>query len=157
MKKFLLLAGISVLALNSCKDEDIQYWELDQMNGTWKYDKMQLQPRIKVNGVIVDGPVQNTTFTGCDAENSMVFQKDAKKVTTTTYQDIGNGACGVVGTEEQDFQYDSSARTLTFITPGVDPDVYQVEILTKDVLQLMKATDYNNDNIEDVVRLTLKR
>ena len=157
MKKFLLFAGISALALNACKDEDIQYWELDQMNGTWKYDKMQIQYRKKVNNVIVDGTLQNTTFTGCDAQNTMVFQKDAKKVTTTTYQDIGNGACGVVNTEEQNFQYDSSARTITFTTPGVEPETYQVEILTKDVMQLMIEEDVDGDNLIDVLHLTLKR
>ena len=59
MKKHLLLFAFSVLALNSCKEDDVFGYELDMLKGNWKTEKTE----------IISG-----------ADNTTVLNTDIKKI-----------------------------------------------------------------------------
>ncbi len=146
MKKFLLLAGFSALVLSSCKDDDIKYWDLEILNGTWKFDKVETISGKDGKTLIVSNPA-----VGCDAKNTITFTSDNYKVRLQTYQGTGT-VCTPFIDETANFSYDEDLRMLTFSEDNIEVEKYQVIVLSKDMLELRPMTpvaDANDDNVPD--------
>ncbi len=155
MKKFLLLAGISVLTIQSCKDDDIQYWDLEILSGTWKYDKTETVSGKDGKTIIVTNPAVD-----CEVKNTVTYTTDDKKARVQQFQGTAPSNCTVLIDETVEFNYDADTRTITYHVGGVQIETYNVIVLSKDMLELRPLTpvaDANDDNIPDIEYIYFKR
>lgn len=153
MKKQLLLFAFSALALTSCKDDDLQAYEMDMMKGDWKEVKREVISG-KDNKTVLDTEI----ITGCAAKNTLFFKTDFT-MSYTAY--IGTGTdCHVSQKTTGSYTYDQETKILGFKVADEDPQNYRIDILTsKDlrVAELFGSYDKDGDKIPDVTYVTYKR
>ncbi|SIT05061.1 Lipocalin-like domain-containing protein [Chryseobacterium ureilyticum] len=153
MKKQLLLFAFSALALTSCKDDDLQAYEMDMMKGDWKEVKREVISG-KDNKTVLDTEI----ITGCAAKNTLFFKTDFT-MSYTAY--IGTGTdCQVSQKTTGSYTYDQETKILGFKVADEDPQNYRIDILTsKDlrVAELFGSYDQDGDKIPDVTYVTYKR
>lgn len=153
MKKQLLLFAFSALALTSCKDDDLQAYEMDMMKGDWKEVKREVISG-KDNKTVLDTEI----ITGCATKNTLFFKTDFT-MSYTAY--IGTDAdCQVSQKTTGSYTYDQESKILGVKVADEDPQNYRIDILTsKDlrVAELFGSYDQDGDKIPDITYVTYKR
>ncbi|MET3037079.1 lipocalin family protein [Chryseobacterium sp. NRRL B-14859] len=153
MKKQLLLFAFSALALTSCKDDDLQAYEMEMMKGDWKEVKTEV-----ISGKDNKTVLSTTTPQGCSTKNTLFFRTDFY-VSYTAYS--GTGAdCQVNGKSEGKYTYDEESKILGIKFDNDENKDYRVDILTsKDlrVAQKFGSFDQDGDKVPDIVYITYKR
>ncbi|HCA06366.1 MULTISPECIES: lipocalin family protein [unclassified Chryseobacterium] len=153
MKKQLLLFAFSALALTSCKDDNLEAYELEMMSGDWKVSKIQT-----ISGKDNKTVLLTETPSGCDAKNTLHFRSDY--YTSYTYYSGTGVDCQISGKNEGKFTYTEESKLLSIKNDNDTERWYRVEILTSQDLkmaQLYGAYDYNNDGTDDLIYVTYKR
>lgn len=153
MKKQLLLFAFSALALTSCKDDNLEAYELEMMSGDWKVSKIQT-----ISGKDNKTVLLTETPSGCDAKNTLHFRSDY--YTSYTYYSGTGVDCQISGKNEGKFTYTEESKLLSIKNDNDTERWYRVEILTSQDLkmaQLYGAYDYNNDGTDDLIYITYKR
>ncbi|REC46415.1 lipocalin family protein [Chryseobacterium pennipullorum] len=161
MKKQLLLFAFSALALTSCKDDDLQAYEMDIMKGDWKEVKTEVISG-KDNKTVLD----TKTPEGCNVKNTLFFRTDFY-VSYTAY--VGTGAdCQAAAKNEGTYTYDADNKNLGIKFKGTESEDagetesmdYRVDILTNQQLRLAQKFgnfDVDGDKIPDITYITYKR
>lgn len=153
MKKQLLLFAFSALALTSCKDDDLQAYEMDMMKGDWKEVKTEV-----ISGKDNKTVLSTNTPTGCGLKNTLFFRTDFF-VSYTAY--TGDGAdCQITVKSEGTYTYDQDSKILGIKFDEDDNRNYRVDILTSRDLRLAQQFgnfDQDGDKIPDVTYVTYKR
>lgn len=144
MKKLLL----GVLALGflatSCKKDDDNNSPSAMLVGTWKVSKT-----VVISGK--DGSILSSDIvTGCSAQDNTEFRSD-KTFINMSYDNSGaNGACALDYTETGSYSYNESTKDLSMTWAGnTSADVYKVENLTNNQMQVYFMDDDNNDGFPD--------
>lgn len=153
MKKQLLLFTFSALALTSCKDDDLQAYEMDMMKGDWKEVKTEV-----ISGKDNKTVLSSSTPTGCSTKNTLFFRTDFY-VSYTAY--TGTGAdCKMSEKNEGKYTYDPDAKILGVKFNNDDNRNFKVDILTSRDLRLAQQFgnyDQDGDKIPDITYITYKR
>ncbi|KMQ63099.1 hypothetical protein ACM46_14260 [Chryseobacterium angstadtii] len=153
MKKQLLLFAFSALALTSCKDDNIEAYELEMMSGDWKVSKIET-----ISGKDNKTVLLTETPTVCQAKNTLHFRSDY--YTSYTYYTETGLQCNMTGKTEGKFTYSEESKLLNIKNDNDSQRSYRVEVLTSQDLklaQLFGAYDYNNDGTDDLIYITYKR
>lgn len=153
MKKQLLLFAFSVLALNSCDDDNIQAYELEMMSGDWKVTKIETISG-KDNKTVLNTEIPS----GCEAKNTLHFRSDYF-TSYTSYSGTGL-ECNESGKSEGKYTYSEESKLLDIKYDNDSDRLYRVEILTSQDLklaQLFGAYDYNGDETADLIYITYKK
>lgn len=153
MKKQLLLFAFSALALTSCKDDNLEAYDMDIMKGDWKVVKREI-----ISGKDNKTVLFTETYTGCDAKNTLFFRTDYY-VSYTAY--TGTGAdCTAAPKTEGRYTYDADSKVIG-IKLGDEGSVnYRIDVLTGKDLKLAQQSgifDMDGDKIPDVPYVTYKR
>jgi len=153
MKKQLLLFAFSALALTSCKDDDMQAYELDILKGDWKTSKTEIVSGKDGKTVLLTTPV-----TGCSTKDITYFSIDYS--TSYTYYNGTGADCKIAGKTEGKYTYDTETKLLTIKYNNNGDQPYKVEILSSSelkILDLSSDIDYNGDGVNDRVYTSFKR
>ncbi|GEJ43401.1 MULTISPECIES: lipocalin family protein [unclassified Chryseobacterium] len=153
MKKQLLLFAFSAIALTSCKDDNLEAYDMDIMKGDWKEVKREV-----ISGKDNKTVLYTETLTGCAAKNTLFLRTDYY-VSYTAY--TGEGAnCTPTVKNEGRYTYDADSKIIG-IKLGDDASVnYRVDILTGKDLKLAQQSgifDMDGDKIPDIPYVTYKR
>lgn len=153
MKKQLLLFAFSALALTSCKDDNLEAYDLEMMSGDWKVSKREIISG-KDNKTVLSTEIPSD----CDAKNILHFRSDY--YTSYTYY-TGTGLdCQIGGKNEGKFTYTEESKLLSIKNTNDSEKWYRIEILTSKDLklaQLFGTFDANADGTDDLVYITYKR
>ncbi|NIF06339.1 lipocalin family protein [Chryseobacterium sp. Tr-659] len=153
MKKQLLLFAFSALALTSCKDDDIQAYEMEIMQGDWKEVKREV-----ISGKDNKTVLKTEISTGCATKNTLFFRTDFY-VSYTAY--TGTGAdCQPNAKSEGRFTYDGDTKILGIKFDKEENMSYRVDVLTSKDLRLAQQFgnfDMDGDKIPDINYITYKR
>lgn len=153
MKKQLLLFAFSALALTSCKDDNIEAYELEMMSGDWKVSKIET-----ISGKDNKTVLHTETPSDCEAKNTLHFRTDYY-TSYTYYSEVGLD-CQMSGKNEGQYTYSEESKLLNIKNTNDTERMYRVEVLTsKDMklAQLFGAYDYNGDDTADLIYVTYKR
>ncbi|MCT2560605.1 lipocalin family protein [Chryseobacterium herbae] len=153
MKKQLLLFAFSALALTSCKDDNLEAYELEMMSGDWKVSKIQT-----ISGKDNKTVLLTETPSDCEAKNTLHFRSDY--YTSFTYYSGTGANCQISGKNEGQFTYNEESKLLSIKNTNDTERWHRVEVLTSQDLklaQLFGAYDYNNDGTDDLIYITYKR
>ncbi|PQA95103.1 hypothetical protein B0A69_06545 [Chryseobacterium shigense] len=153
MKKQLLLFAFSAMALTSCKDDNIEAYELEMMSGDWKISKIQT-----ISGKDNKTVLKTETPSDCEAKNILYFRTDY--YTSNTYYSAAGLECQIAGKTEGKYTYTEESKLLSIKNDNDTERWYRVEVLTSQDLklaQLFAASDLNNDGIDDLIYVTYKR
>lgn len=153
MKKQLLLFAFSALALNSCKDDNLEAYELEMMSGDWKVTKTEI-----ISGKDNKTVLATETPTVCQGKNTLHFRTDYF-TSYTSYSDTGL-ECIESGKSEGKYTYTEESKLLSIKYDNDSEKWYRVEILTSQdlkVAQLFGASDFNNDGTDDLTYVTYKK
>ncbi|PRB04470.1 hypothetical protein CQ046_07075 [Chryseobacterium sp. MYb7] len=153
MKKQLLLFAFSALALTSCKDDNLEAYDMDIMKGDWKEVKREV-----ISGKDNKTVLYSEVVTGCATKNTLFLRTDYY-VSYTAY--TGSGAdCTPSPKTEGRYTYDADSKVIG-IKLGDDSSVnYRVDVLTGKDLKLAQQSgifDMNGDKVPDVPYVTYKR
>lgn len=153
MKKQLLLFAFSALALTSCKDDDLQAYEMDIMKGDWKEVKREI-----ISGKDNKTVLNTEVLTGCQTKNTLFFRTDYY-ISYTAY--TGEGAdCQPSEKNEGRYTYDTETKVLGIKFDEEGSMNYKIDILTSKDLRLAQQFgnfDIDGDKIPDVTYITYKR
>ncbi|WP_374463760.1 lipocalin family protein [Chryseobacterium sp.] len=153
MKKQLLLFAFSALALTSCKDDNLEAYDMEIMKGDWKEVKREV-----ISGKDNKTVLYTETLTGCAAKNTLFFRTDYY-VSYTAY--TGEGAnCTPSPKTEGRFTYDADSKIIGIKLGDEESVNYRVDILTAKDLKLAQQSgifDMDGDKIPDVPYVTYKR
>ncbi|PIF45194.1 lipocalin-like protein [Chryseobacterium sp. 52] len=153
MKKQLLLFAFSALALTSCKDDNLEAYEIEMMSGDWKVSKIQT-----ISGKDNKTVLKTEIPTDCEAKNTLYFRSDY--FTSYTYYTGTGLECQVSGKTEGKFTYTEESKLLSIKNDNDNERWYRVEVLTSQDLklaQLFAAFDLNDDGTDDLIYVTYKR
>lgn len=146
MKKYLLLFAFSALALSSCKDDDIQNYELDMLKGEWKTTKSEV-----ISGKDNKSVLSTDTPTGCSAKSITEFRIDYYTAYTAV---TGIGATCTSSKSEGKYTYDAESKLLTIKYDNDNEFVFKVVILSSTEMKLMTMTDNIDQNGDQVIDYT---
>ncbi|UKB85564.1 lipocalin family protein [Chryseobacterium sp. MEBOG06] len=153
MKKQLLLLAFSALALTSCKDDNIDAYEMDIMKGDWKEVKREI-----ISGKDNKTVLYTEILTGCEAKNTLFLRTDYY-VSYTAY--TGTGAdCQQSDKNEGTYTYDGDSKVLGIKFNGEGNMNYKIEVLTNKEFRLAQQFgnfDINGDKIPDINYVSYKR
>ncbi|WP_312287343.1 lipocalin family protein [Chryseobacterium gleum] len=153
MKKQLLLFTFSALALTSCKDDNLEAYDMEIMKGDWKEVKKE----------IISGKDNKTVLfsypnTGCAVKNTLFLRTDYY-VSYTAY--TGTGAdCQMDQKSEGRYTYDADTKILGIKLGDEGTADYRVDVLTSKELRLAQQFgnfDMDGDKIPEVAYVTYKR
>ena len=140
MKKVILLGLVSILAFNSCKNDDVEVPVLSVV-GTWKLDKTVI--RSGTDSSVILGTLN---YNDCKKQSSYDFSSDGNY--TTKFYDAVSGTCAVSYPGTQTYKFNSySMRVILGTTYAKVYSLTENELVIQD---LYSATDYNNDGIVDI-------
>ncbi|KYH07894.1 MULTISPECIES: lipocalin family protein [Chryseobacterium] len=153
MKKQLLLFAFSALALTSCKDDNLEAYDMDIMKGDWKEVKREV-----ISGKDNKTVLYTETLTGCATKNTLFLRTDYY-VSYTAY--TGEGAnCTPAPKTEGRYTYDADSKIIG-IKLGDEGSVnYRIDMLTAKDLKLAQQSgifDMDGDKIPDIPYVTYKR
>ncbi|MCT2408877.1 lipocalin family protein [Chryseobacterium antibioticum] len=106
MKKQLLLFAFSALALTSCKDDNIEAYELEMMSGDWKMVK-----RETISGKDNKTVLSTETPSDCESKNLLHFRSDY--YTSYTYYSGTGTDCQMTGKTEGKYTYNEESKLLS--------------------------------------------
>ncbi len=152
MKKTLLLFAFSALALTSCKDDDIQAYEMDMMKGDWKISKKEV-----ISGKDDKTALNTEVPTGCSVKNNLEFRTDYY-TSFTTYGGTGTD-CQVATKLEGTYTYNSDTKDLVVTYKNNSPVSYRIVVLTSSEMRIKQTSgniDQNGDTIVDAEYITYK-
>ncbi len=153
MKKQLLLFTFSALALTSCKDDNLDAYEMDIMKGDWKVVKREI-----ISGKDNKTVLFTETYTGCEAKSTLFFRTDYY-VSYTAYTGVG-ADCTAAPKNEGRYTYDADSKIIG-IKLGEDSSInYRVDVLTSKDLKLAQQSgifDMDGDKVPDIPYVTYKR
>lgn len=144
MKKLLLVASVSLVAITSCKKDDDD--ETISINGTWKLNKTEVK--------YGNGATESETPNSCEAQTSFNFGDDGK-VTSKVYYNDGTACLSEMynGT----YSYDSGSKILK-LTENGSTEIFEVASLTaSEFVILSDSDDYDDDGKTDKEYLYFKR
>ncbi|MBV8325302.1 lipocalin family protein [Chryseobacterium sp.] len=153
-KQLLFLFAFSALALTSCKDDDMQAYEMEIIKGDWKEVKREV-----ISGKDNKTVLSSSTPSGCDAKNLLFFRTDFY-VSYTAYTGSGGADCQVNGKSEGKYTYDADAKILGIKFDKDDNRNYRVDILSSSELRIAQQFgnyDQDGDKIPDVTYISYKR
>ncbi|KXH81290.1 lipocalin-like domain-containing protein [Chryseobacterium kwangjuense] len=153
MKKQLLLFAFSALALTSCKDDNIEAYELEMMSGDWKISKIEI-----ISGKDNKTVLKTELPSECEAKNILHFRTDY--YTSLTYYSKVGLECQMAGKTEGTYTYTEESKLMSIKNTNDTERWYRVEVLTsKDMklAQLFGAYDYNDDDTDDLIYISYKR
>lgn len=153
MKKQLLLFAFSALALTSCKDDNIEAYELEMMSGDWKVSKIET-----ISGKDNKTVIKTETPSDCEAKNILHFRSDY--YTSYTYYTENGLDCQMSGKTEGKFTYTEESKLMSIKNDNDTERWYRVEILTSQDLKLAHlfgTSDQNGDGTDDLTYVTYKR
>lgn len=153
MKKQLLLFAFSALALTSCKDDNIEAYELEMMSGDWKVSKIEI-----ISGKDNKTVLQTDTPSDCQAKDILHFRSDY--YTSYTYYSAIGLECQISGKTEGKFTYTEESKLMSIKNDNDTEKWYRVEVLTSQDLklaQLFGTFDQNGDGTDDLTYVTYKR
>ncbi|WP_426477944.1 lipocalin family protein [Chryseobacterium sp. CBSDS_008] len=153
MKKQLLLFAFSALALTSCKDDNLDAYEMDIMKGDWKEVKREI-----ISGKDNKTVLYSEVVTGCATKNTLFLRTDYY-VSYTAY--TGEGAdCTPSKKSEGRYTYDADSKIIG-IKLGDEGSVnYRIDVLTAKDLKLAQQSgifDMDGDKVPDIPYVTYKR
>ncbi|MGN7866247.1 lipocalin family protein [Chryseobacterium sp.] len=152
MKKQLLLFAFSALALTSCKDENLEAYDMEIMQGDWKEVKREL-----ISGK--DKTVLQTDIpTGCEAKNTLYLKTDYY-VSYTAYTGTGTDCQMDVKTEGR-YTYDAGTKVIGIKLGDEGSMDFKIEVLTSKDLKMVQQSglmDMNGDKVPDYTYITYKR
>ncbi|MBE4949392.1 lipocalin family protein [Chryseobacterium culicis] len=153
MKKQLLLFAFSALALTSCKDDNLEAYDMDIMKGDWKEVKREV-----ISGKDNKTVLYTETLTGCATKNTLFLRTDYY-VSYTAY--TGEGAnCTAAPTTEGRYTYDADSKVIGIKLGNEGSVNYRIDILTNKDLKLAQQSgifDMDGDKIPDIPYVTYKR
>lgn len=152
MKKQLLLFTFSALALTSCKDDNLEAYDMEIMQGDWKEVKREL-----ISGK--DKTVLKTEIlTGCEAKNTLSLKTDYS-VSYAAY--TGEGAnCSLAEKSEGRYTYDAGTKVIGLKFGDEGSIDYRIDVLTNKDLRFAQQSgliDMNGDKVPDYTYITYKR
>ncbi|MEG2079352.1 Lipocalin-like domain-containing protein [Chryseobacterium piscicola] len=152
MKKHLLLFAFSVLALNSCKEDDVFGYELDMLKGNWKTEKTEIISGAD-NTTVLNTDIPNF----CSSKSITAFSIDL----STSYQSYsGSGTTCAMTYTKGTYTYNAETKEMIISYEKDTPRPYEVVILSSSELRLKQKTgniDINGDQKIDVSYITFKR
>ncbi|KAA2220620.1 lipocalin-like domain-containing protein [Chryseobacterium sediminis] len=156
MKKQLLLFAFSALALTSCKDDNLEAYDMEIMKGDWKEVKREV-----ISGKDNKTVLYTETLTGCATKNTLFLRTDYY-VSYTAY--TGTGAdCTPSPKTEGRYTYDADSKVIGIkFGEGEEesPITYRVDMLTGKDFRLAQKSglfDMDGDKIPDIPYVTYKR
>jgi hypothetical protein len=153
MKKQLLLFAFSALALTSCKDDNLDAYDMDIMKGDWKEVKREI-----ISGKDNKTVLYSEVLTGCETKNTLFLRTDYY-VSYTAYS--GTGAdCHPTDTTQGTYTYSADSKILGIKFDKEAPSNYKIEVLTNKDLRMAQQfgnIDINGDKIPDIPYVTYKR
>ncbi|MGC5743909.1 lipocalin family protein [Chryseobacterium sp. NFX27] len=153
MKKQLLLFAFSALALTSCKDDNIEAYELEMMSGDWKVSKIEI-----ISGKDNKTVLETESPSDCQAKDILHFRSDY--YTSYTYYSAIGLECQMSGKTEGKFTYTEESKLMSIKNDNDTERWYRVEILTSQDLKLAHlfgTFDQNGDGTDDLTYVTYKR
>ncbi|KMQ61068.1 hypothetical protein ACM40_15310 [Chryseobacterium sp. BLS98] len=153
MKKQLLLFAFSALALTSCKDDNIEAYELEMMSGDWKVSKIEI-----ISGKDNKTVIKTETPSDCEAKNILHFRSDYY-TSYTYYSEVGL-ECQMAGKTEGKYTYTEESKLLSIKNDNDTERWYRVEVLTSHDLklaQLFNSFDQDGDGVADLTYVSYKR
>ncbi|MBB6369540.1 lipocalin family protein [Chryseobacterium shigense] len=154
MKKQLLLFAFSALALTSCKDDNIEAYELEMMSGDWKVSKIET-----ISGKDNKTVIKTETPSACEAKNILHFRSDYY-TSYTFYAGTTAADCIQAGITEGKYTYTEESKLLSIKNDNDTERWYRVEVLTSHDLKLAHlfgTSDQNGDGIADLTYVSYKR
>jgi hypothetical protein len=153
MKKQLLLFAFSALALTSCKDDNIEAYELEMMSGDWKVSKIEI-----ISGKDNKTVLETESPSDCQAKDILHFRSDY--YTSYTYYSAIGLECQMSGKTEGKFTYTEESKLMSIKNDNDTERWYRVEILTSQDMKLAHlfgTFDQNGDGTDDLTYVTYKR
>lgn len=154
MKKQLLLFAFSALALTSCKDDNLDAYEMEIMKGDWKEVKREI-----ISGKDNKTVLQSYPNTGCATKNTLFFRTDYY-VSYTAFTGVG-ADCQMDQKSEGRYTYDADSKVLGIKLGDEEASAnYRVDVLTGKELRLAQQFgnfDLDGDKIPEVTYVTYKR
>ncbi|WP_080778753.1 lipocalin-like domain-containing protein [Chryseobacterium phocaeense] len=153
MKKQLLLFAFSALALTSCKDDNIEAYELEMMSGDWKISKIET-----ISGKDNKTVIKTLSPSECEAKNILHFRTDY--YTSLTYYSKVGLECQMAGKTEGTYTYSEESKLMSIKNTNDTERSYRVEVLTsKDMklAQLFGSFDQNDDGVADLTYVSYIR
>jgi hypothetical protein len=118
MKKQLLLFAFSALALTSCKDDNLEAYEMDIMKGDWKEVKTE----------IISGKDNKTVLeTTPDVQQKYTFFRTDYYVSYTAYMEQGTT---VKAKNEGKYTYDTDSKVLNIKLGDEELENFRIDMLT---------------------------
>ncbi|SDD27221.1 lipocalin family protein [Niabella drilacis] len=153
MKYTLLLAlGLTILSISCSKDKTDPPTGKELLLGTWK------QSRVLVLYTPGKTVLSSDTIKTCDANNNWTFDTGSD-YSFTSYKSSAAG-CVVRNHRAGTYTFDEQAQQLTLsnITGGTRPDIFNVYQLTKKEMWFnLGATNYDGDTTNYLQILVLTR
>ncbi|PXW14767.1 lipocalin-like protein [Chryseobacterium sp. CBTAP 102] len=153
MKKQLLLFAFSALALTSCKDDNLEAYDMEIMKGDWKEVKREI-----ISGKDNKTVLQMYPNTGCATKNTLFFRTDYY-VSYTAY--TGTGAdCQMDQKSEGRYTYDADSKVIGIKLSDEGTVNYRIDVLTSKNLKMAQQSglfDMDGDKIPDIPYITYER
>ncbi|WP_276967721.1 lipocalin family protein [Chryseobacterium sp.] len=153
MKKQLLLFAFSALALTSCKDDNLEAYDMEIMKGDWKEVKREI-----ISGKDNKTVLQMYPNTGCATKNTLFFRTDYY-VSYTAY--TGTGAdCQMDQKSEGRYTYDADSKVIGIKLDDEGMVNYRIDVLTGKNLKMAQQSglfDMDGDKIPDIPYITYER
>jgi len=153
MKKQLLLFAFSALALTSCKDDNLEAYDMEIMKGDWKEVKREI-----ISGKDNKTVLQMYPNTGCATKNTLFFRTDYY-VSYTAY--TGTGAdCQMDQKSEGRYTYDADSKVIGIKLGDEGTVNYRIDVLTGKNLKMAQQSglfDMDGDKIPDIPYITYER
>lgn len=153
MKKQLLLFAFSALALTSCKDDNLEAYDMEIMKGDWKEVKREI-----ISGKDNKTVLQMYPNTGCATKNTLFFRTDYY-VSYTAY--TGTGAdCQMDQKSEGTYTYDADSKVIGIKLSDEGTVNYRIDVLTSKNLKMAQQSglfDMDGDKIPDIPYITYER
>ncbi|SIP90195.1 MULTISPECIES: lipocalin family protein [Chryseobacterium] len=153
MKKQLLLFAFSALALTSCKDDNLEAYDMEIMKGDWKEVKREI-----ISGKDNKTVLQMYPNTGCATKNTLFFRTDYY-VSYTAY--TGTGAdCQMDQKSEGRYTYDADSKVIGIKLDDEGTVNYRIDVLTGKNLKMAQQSglfDMDGDKIPDIPYITYER
>jgi hypothetical protein len=153
MKKQLLLFAFSALVLTSCKDDNLEAYDMEIMKGDWKEVKREI-----ISGKDNKTVLQTYPNTGCATKNTLFFRTDYY-VSYTAY--TGTGAdCQMDQKSEGRYTYDADSKVIGIKLGDEGTVNYRIDVLTGKNLKMAQQSglfDMDGDKIPDIPYITYER
>lgn len=137
MKKLILLAAVSLLAVTSCKKDDE---EMISITGTWKLSKNEVK--------FGNGTNESQTPNSCEAQTYFDFGNDGK-LTSKVYEKVGTTCTS--DTYTGTYSYDADKHLLTVTESGYTNTNEVITLTASELVIQTDIDDFDDDGKNDKV------